>query len=94
MREQDIKQFIGVPVEAFLMESKMVLRGVFKEVAEGMVKLSSLDDVFVLSHGRRLSMKLMLAGSFTELEFLLKNVSYPCGAFVRCRAIKRSEMIS
>jgi hypothetical protein len=88
MKEEEIRQFVGVPIEASVMGSRMVIRGVFQEVKDRYIKFSSIEDLFVLVHGRRLSIKLMLAGSFMDLEALLKNLSFPCGIFDRCRRLK------
>ncbi|MBI2488081.1 MAG: hypothetical protein HYW01_14280 [Deltaproteobacteria bacterium] len=88
MKEQDIKQFVGMNIEAVVMESRIVIRGILKGVENGFAKFSSIEDIFVLVHGKRLSMKLMLSGSFTDLEALLNKLSFPCSIFDKCRVLK------
>jgi hypothetical protein len=88
MTEQEIKQFVGMNIEAVVMESRIVIRGILKGVENGFAKFSSIEDIFVLVHGKRLSMKLMLSGSFTDLEALLNKLSFPCSIFDKCGVLK------
>lgn len=88
MKDDEIREFIGVPMEAVIMDSKMVLRGTIKLVQNGLAQFSSIEEVFVLVHGKRLSIKFMLSGSFADLEALLKNLWFPCSLFDRCRRLK------
>jgi hypothetical protein len=88
MTENEMKQFVGVPVEAVLMDSGMVVRGIIQTVENGHVRFSEFEDIFVLVHGRRLSIKFMLSGSFEDLEALLKNLLFPCDLFDKCRKLK------
>jgi len=84
MKEDEIKRYVEMPIEAVVMDSRMVIRGTLESVDKGHTKFSSIEDIFVLVHGKRLSMKLMLAGSFIDIEGLLKNLSFPCSIFDRC----------
>jgi hypothetical protein len=88
MRQEELIKFVGVPVDAVIMNSRMVIRGVIDKVEDGYVRFSSIEDLFVLVHGRRLSIRLMLAGSFMELEELLQMVLIPCNLFESCRQRK------
>ncbi|GBD38032.1 hypothetical protein HRbin37_00277 [bacterium HR37] len=88
MRQEELIKFVGVPVDAVIMNSRMVIRGVIDKVEDGYVRFSSIEDLFVLVHGRRLSIRLMLAGSFMELEELLQRVLIPCNLFESCRQRK------
>jgi hypothetical protein len=88
MMEDEIKRYVGVPIEAVVMDSRMVIRGTLDAVDRGQARFSSIEDIFVLVHGRRLSMKLMLSGSFIDLEALLRNLSFPCSVFDSCRRIR------
>jgi hypothetical protein len=90
MTEDDIKQFIGVSVEVVIMGSKMVLMGTLEKVNNGFAKFSTIEDLFVVVHGKRLSLKLMLSGSFMDLEALLKNLWFPCSLFDKCRRLVRT----
>ena len=85
MNEIELKQFIGKRIEAVIMGYKMVLKGTLAGVEKGYVKFSSIDELFVLVHGKRLSLKLMLAASFSDLEALLGNLLFPCGIFDKCK---------
>ena len=88
MKDDEIREFIGVPIEAVIMDSRMVVRGTIESVQNGFAKFSSIEDLFVLVHGRRLSIKSMLSGSFADLEVLLGNLSFPCSLFDKCRRLK------
>ncbi len=88
MKEDEVRQFIGVPIEAVIMDARMVIIGTIEVVQNGLAKFSSLEEVFVLVHGRRLSIKSMISGSFMDLEILLKNLWFPCNLFDKCRKIK------
>ncbi|MGE5444121.1 MAG: hypothetical protein ACM3SR_05880 [Ignavibacteriales bacterium] len=88
MKDDEIREFIGVPMEAVIMDSKMVLRGTIKLVQNGLAQFSSIEEVFVLVHGKRLSIKFMLSGSFADLETLLKNLWFPYSLFDKCRRLK------
>ena len=88
MEENELNEFVGVPVEAVLMNSGIVIRGVIKEIKDGYAKFSSFENLFVLVHGKRLSIKFMLAGSFDDLEALLRNLLFPCELFDKCRKLK------
>ena len=85
MNEIELRQFSGKRIEAVLMGYKMVLRGTLAGVERGYVKFSSVDELFVLVHGKRLSLKLMLAASFSDLEALLSSLLFPCGIFDKCK---------
>jgi hypothetical protein len=63
---------------------RIVLKGTLAGVEKGYVKFSSIDELFVLLHGKRLSLKLMLAASFSDLKALLSNLLFPCGIFDKC----------
>ncbi len=91
MKEQEIKQFLGIPVESIVLDCRMIIKGTLREVANGHVKFSSIEDIFVLVHGKRLSIKLMLAGSFADLEALLKNLFFPCSIFNKCKVVKKES---
>jgi hypothetical protein len=88
MKDDEIREFIGVPIEAVIMDSRMVVRGTIKAVQNGLAQFSSIEEVFALLHGRRLSIKSMLSGSFIDLEVLLKNLWFPCSLFDKCRRFK------
>lgn len=88
MEENELSEFVGVPVEAVLMDSRIVIRGVIKEIKDGYAKFSSFENLFVLVHGKRLSIKFMLAASFDDLEALLRNLLFPCKLFDKCRKLK------
>jgi len=88
MKDDEIREFIGVPVEAVIMDSRIVLRGTIESVQSGLAQFSSIEEVFVLVHGKRLSIKSMLSGSFEDLEVLLKNLCFPSGLFDKCRRLK------
>ena len=85
MNEIELRQFSGKHIEAVLMGYKMVLKGTLAGVEKGYVKFSSIDELFVLVHGKRLSLKLMLAGSFVDLGDLLSNLLFPYGIFDKCK---------
>ena len=91
MKEQEIKQFVGMNIETVVMGSRIVIRGILKGVENGFAKFSSIEDIFVLVHGKRLSMKLMLSGSFTDLEALLNNLTFPCSIFDECKVLKKES---
>jgi hypothetical protein len=88
MKDDEIREFIGVPIEAVAMDSRMVIRGTIEVIQNGLARFSSIEEVFVLVHGRRLSIKLMLSGSFMDLVALLKNLWFPCSLFDKCRRLK------
>ncbi len=88
MNDDEIREFIGVPIEALIMGSKMVLRGIIESVEDGHAQFSSIEEVFVFVHGKRLSIKYMISGSFLDLEALLKNLWFPCSLFDKCGRIK------
>jgi hypothetical protein len=85
MNEIELRQFSEKRVEAVLMDYRMVLKGTLQGVDKGYVKFSSIDELFVLVHGKRLSLKLMLAASFSDLEALLNNLLFPCRIFDKCK---------
>jgi hypothetical protein len=87
VKEQEMKQFVGLPIEAIVLDSRMIVNGTLIQVVNGHVKFSSIEDLFVLVHGKRLSIKLMLAGSFADLGGLLKEVCFPCSMFDKCRIL-------
>lgn len=89
MNETEMKQFVGRNVEAVLMNTRMVLRGALQGVDRGYAKFSSIDELFVLVHGRRLSIKLMLAGSFNDLADLMQDLLFPCSIFDKCKSIEK-----
>lgn len=88
MKEHEMKQFVGMPIEAIVLDSRMIIKGMLRQVVNGHVKFSSIEDLFVLVHGKRLSIKFMLAGSFADLDALLNEVCFPCGIFDKCRVLK------
>ncbi|HEX3036734.1 MAG TPA: hypothetical protein VHT73_16720 [Thermodesulfobacteriota bacterium] len=88
MEENELRDFVGVPVEAVLMNSRIVVRGVIDGIKDGYAKFASFENVFVLVYGKRLSIKFMLAASFDDLEALLKNLLFPCRLFDKCRKLK------
>ena len=90
MKQDDLMLFIGVPIEVAIMDSRIVLKGIIEAVNNEFAKFSEIEDLFVLVHGRRLSIKLMLSGSFIDLEALLKNLQFPCSLFDECRRLIRS----
>jgi hypothetical protein len=85
MNEIELKQLSGKHIEAVLMGHRMVLRGTLLGVDRGYVKFSSIDELYVLVHGKRLSLKLMLAGSFVDLGDLLSNLLFPSDIFDKCK---------
>lgn len=88
MRDDEIRELIGFPIEAVILDSRMVLRGTVESVQNGFIKFSLVEDLFVLIQGRRLSIKSMLSGSFADLEALLENLLFPCSLFDKCRRLK------
>jgi hypothetical protein len=88
MNDDEIREFIGVPIEAVIMDSRMVVRGTIESVQNGLAQFSSIEEVFVLVQGKRLSIKSMLSGSFADLEVLLKNLWFPAKLFDKCRKLK------
>jgi hypothetical protein len=88
MKDDEMREFIGVPIEAVIMGSRMVLRGTVESVQNGLAQLSSIEEVFILVHGKRLSIKFMLSGSFADLRDLLENLWFPCSLFDKCRRLK------
>ncbi len=90
MSQDDLMQFVGIPIEAVIMDSRMVLKGSLESVNNGFAKFSEIEDLFVLVHGRRLSVKLMLSGSFMDLQALLKNLLIPCSLFDKCIRLIRN----
>jgi hypothetical protein len=89
MKQDELKQFIGVPVEVVILDLRMVLIGTLEKVNNSFAKFSTIENLFVLVHGRRLSIKLMLSGSFIDLEALLTNLWFPCSIFNKCRRLIR-----
>ena len=53
MKEDELGQFAGVPIEAIIMDSRMVLRGTIETVQNGLARFSTIEEVFVLVHGKR-----------------------------------------
>lgn len=90
MKQDDLMQFIGVPIEVAIMDSSIVLNGILEAINNEFAKFSEIEELYVLVHGRRLSIKLMLSGSFIDLEALLKNLQFPCSIFDGCRKLIRS----
>lgn len=90
MEHDDLKSFIGFPVEVVIMGSKMVLKGTLEKLHDGFAKFSAIEDLFVLVQGKRLSLKLMLSGSFIDLEALLRNLWFPCSLFDTCKKVMKS----
>jgi hypothetical protein len=90
MKHDDLKSFVGFSVEAVIMGSRMVLKGTLEELQDGFAKFSKIEDLFVLVHGKRLSLRLMLSGSFIDLEALLKNLCFPCSLFDTCKKIMKN----
>ena len=88
MKDDEIREFVGFPIEAVIMDSRMVVRGTIESVQNGLAQFSSIEEVFVLVHGKRLSIKFMLSGSFADLKALLENLSFPCSLFDKCRRLK------
>lgn len=89
MKQDDLMQCIGIPIEAVIMNSRIILKGTLEAINNGFAKFSEVEDLFVLVHGRRLSIKFMLSGSFIDLEALLKNLQFPCSLFGECRKLIR-----
>lgn len=88
MKDDEIREFVGVPIEALIVDSRMVLRGTIESVKDGLAHFSSIEELFVFVHGKRLSIKYMISGSFLDLETLLTNLWFPCSLFDKCRRIK------
>src|SRR3989304_9251810 len=90
MKQGDLEQCIGMPIEAVFMNSRIIFKGILEAVNNEFAKFSEIEELYVLVHGRRLSIKLMLSGSFIDLEALLKNLQFPCSIFDGCRKLIRS----